>query len=85
MGKFGEESQYGNKIHLWVMFRYAEMLLNYAEAMNEYLSSPSQDVYDAIIALRARAGIESGNDESPYGLKKNMTQAEMRDSKRTAY
>ena len=79
MGKFGEESQYGNKIHLWVMFRYAEMLLNYAEAMNEYLSSPSQDVYDAIIALRARAGIESGNDESPYGLKKNMTQAEMRE------
>ncbi len=75
----GEESQYGNKIHLWVMFRYAEMLLNYAEAMNEYLSSPSQDVYDAIIALRARAGIESGNDESPYGLKKNMTQAEMRE------
>ena len=79
MGKFGEESQYGNKIHLWVMFRYAEMLLNYAEAMNEYLSSPSQDVYDAIIALRARAGIEAGNDESPYGLKKNMTQAEMRE------
>ena len=61
------------------MFRYAEMLLNYAEAMNEYLSSPSQDVYDAIIALRARAGIESGIDESPYGLKKNMTQAEMRE------
>ena len=79
MGKFGEESQYGNKIHLWGMFRYAEMLLNYAEAMNEYLSSPSQDVYDAIIALRARAGIEAGNDESPYGLKKNMTQAEMRE------
>lgn len=46
---------------------------------NEYLSSPSQDVYDAIIALRARAGIEAGNDESPYGLKKNMTQAEMRE------
>lgn len=47
--------------------------------MNEYLSSPSQDVYDAIIALRARAGIEASNDESPYGLKKNMTQAEMRE------
>ena len=29
-----------------------------------------QDVYDAIIALRARAGIESGNDESPMGLRK---------------
>ncbi|MDD3036611.1 RagB/SusD family nutrient uptake outer membrane protein [Bacteroides sp.] len=78
MGKFTGESEYSNKIHLWVMFRYAEMLLNYAEAENEYLSAPSKDVYDAIIALRARAGIEPG-DKSLYGLKEDMTQKEMRE------
>ena len=78
MGKFGEESEYGNKIHLWVMFRYAEMLLNYAEAENEYLDVPTEDVYNAIIALRARAGIEAG-DNSLYGLKEDMTQEEMRE------
>ena len=77
MGKFSGESEYSNKIHLWVMFRYAEILLNYAEAANEYLSTPNQDIYDAIIALRARAGIEPG-ENSMYGLKENMTQEEMR-------
>lgn len=61
----------------WVMFRYAEILLNFAEAENEYLSSPSQDVYDAIIALRKRAGIEAGNDNL-YGLRDDMSQADMR-------
>ena len=54
-----------------------EVLLNYAEALNEYLSSPSDDVYNAIISLRKRVGIEPGDDEM-YGLKKSMSQAEMR-------
>ena len=31
------------------MYRYGEVLLNYAEALNEYLSSPSDDVYNAIL------------------------------------
>lgn len=78
MGKFGSASEYSNKIHLWVMYRYAEVLLNYAEAENEYLGSPSQSVYDAIIALRTRAGIEAG-EKRLYGLKENMTQKEMRE------
>ena len=78
MGKFAGEAEYSNKIHLWVIYRYAEILLNFAEASNEYTSSPSQKVYDAIIALRARAGIEAG-DDSLYGLKENMTQGEMRE------
>jgi hypothetical protein len=37
--------------------RYAEILLNYAEAQNEYLSTPDQSVYDALDQIRARAGI----------------------------
>lgn len=78
MGKYATgEIEYKNNYHLWVMYRYAEILLNYAEAENEYLSVPSKAVYDAIIALRKRAGIEAGDDNS-YGLKPNMTQIEMR-------
>ena len=65
-------------LHLWVMYRYGEILLNYAEALNEYQSAPSQEIYDAIIALRKRAGIEEGDGN--YGLKslKDMTKDEMR-------
>ena len=76
MGAFEEKGEYANCKHFWVMFRYAEILLNYAEAKNEYLPSPSPDVYDAIRALRKRAGIEPGEGEK-YGLEE-MTQAEMR-------
>lgn len=78
MGKFETATEYSNVVHVWVMFRYAEMLLNFAEAENEYLDTPSQEVYNAIIALRARAGIEPG-DNNLYGLDANMTQAEMRE------
>lgn len=78
MGKFSGESEYGDKIHLWVMFRYAEILLNYAEAANEYFPAPTKEIYDALIALRARAGIEAGKKNAMYGLKENMTQKEMR-------
>lgn len=77
MGNFESGSEYQATLHNWVMFRYAEILLNFAEAENEYLSSPSQDVYDAIIALRKRASIEAGNDNL-YGLRDDMSQADMR-------
>jgi hypothetical protein len=79
MGKYdANRTDYdGDMLHLWVMYRYGEVLLNYAEALNEYLSSPSDDVYNAIISLRKRVGIEPGDDEM-YGLKKSMSQAEMR-------
>lgn len=38
----------------WVFFRYADILLMYAEALNE-ASGPSQAVYDAVNAVRQRA------------------------------
>jgi len=41
---------------LWTMIRYAEILLNYAEAMNES-QGPSPEVYDALDAVRSRAGV----------------------------
>lgn len=36
--------------------RYAEILLNYAEAQNEALGAPDQSVYDAVNAVRNRSG-----------------------------
>jgi SusD family. len=78
LGDFENADQYGNTLHLWVMFRYAEILLNFAEAENEYLDAPSGEVYEVITALRKRAGIEPG-DDNMYGLKRDMTQHEMRE------
>jgi hypothetical protein len=77
MGNFSGASEYSNNYHLWVIFRYAEILLNYAEALNEYLPSPSSDVYNSIILLRKRVGIPAGSDKL-YGLNANMTKDEMR-------
>ncbi len=39
----------------WIFIRYAEVLLNYAEAKNE-ATGPDQSVYDAINMVRARSG-----------------------------
>lgn len=39
-----------------IVFRYAEVLLSFAEAANE-LSGPSPDVYDALDKVRTRAGM----------------------------
>jgi hypothetical protein len=54
----------------WIFIRYAEVLLNYAEAKNE-ASGPDQSVYDAINQVRARAGQPA--------LAAGFTQAELRD------
>ena len=77
MGKFEDAETTTNPSHKWILFRYAEILLNFAEAQNEYGQQPTVDVYGAIFELRERAGIEPGND-GMYGLKPNMTQDEMR-------
>ena len=49
----------GNSYRNWSIIRYAEILLNYAEAMNE-ANGPSAEVYDALDQIRHRAGI-TGN------------------------
>jgi len=48
----------------WIEIRYAEVLLNYAEAQNEYVSAPDASIYQAINQLRRRAGIQT---EIPIG------------------
>lgn len=52
-------------------FRYAEILLNYAEARNEAISIPDESVYNAVNEIRNRAGL---ND-----LPDDLTKDEMRD------
>ncbi|HEV2478244.1 MAG TPA: RagB/SusD family nutrient uptake outer membrane protein [Puia sp.] len=53
------------------LMRYAEILLNYAEARNE-VSGPDQYVYAAINQVRQRAGLR------PYELPAGLTQDQMR-------
>jgi hypothetical protein len=77
MGNFESTNNYSNQDEDWVIFRYAEILLNYAEAANEVAGAPGPDVYAAITALRARAKIAPGANNL-YGLAPNMDQATMR-------
>lgn len=63
----------GSSYRNWIIIRYAEILMNYAEAMNE-VEGPSTKVYDALDAVRHRAGI-TGNVEDRSDLtssKENM-------------
>ncbi|MDO7845521.1 RagB/SusD family nutrient uptake outer membrane protein [Hymenobacter sp. M29] len=60
----------------WPLMRYAEILLNYAEAINE-AGQPAL-AYPALIQLRTRAGIEPGTN-GQYGLTPGLSQAQMRD------
>jgi hypothetical protein len=57
------------------LIRYAEILLNYAEASNE--SDDIGTAYDQLIAIRKRAGIEPGSD-GDYGISANLTKEGMR-------
>jgi hypothetical protein len=76
MGDFEEATTYSNHSSDWVVMRYAEILLEYAEARNEVEATPQADVYEQLYAIRARAGIDAGAGN--YGLAPNMTQAQMR-------
>ncbi|MBT2561793.1 RagB/SusD family nutrient uptake outer membrane protein [Pedobacter sp. ISL-68] len=59
----------------WPLIRYAEILLNYAEAINE--TGQTALAYPKLLAIRKRAGITAGADNL-YGLKANMSVDEMR-------
>lgn len=63
----------------YIYFRYAEMMLNYAEAQNEANYTVNDaSVYKVLVDIRKRAGIAQGTGTYGYGLKDNMTQDEMR-------
>ena len=58
------------------IFRYADVLLMYAEAINELNSSAPQEVHDVLRKIRGRAGISEANN---YGIPASLTQAEARE------
>jgi hypothetical protein len=61
----------------WIEMRYAEVMLNYAEAANE--TGRTEEAYTQLKALRVRAGIDKGSN-SMYGLQVGMTQEQMREA-----
>lgn len=63
----------GSAYRLWTIIRYAEILMNYAEALNE-VSGPTQEVCDLLDQIRHRAGI-TGNVADRADLR---TQSAMR-------
>ncbi|WP_437917864.1 RagB/SusD family nutrient uptake outer membrane protein [Sphingobacterium sp. LRF_L2] len=65
----------GNTERSWPLIRYAEILLNYAEAINE--AGFPEKAYNSLIEIRQRAGILAGTD-GLYGLNANMNTEEMR-------
>lgn len=57
------------------LIRYAEILLNYAEASNE--AGNTSIAYDQLRAIRKRAGIAAGTDGN-YGIAANLSKEDMR-------
>jgi hypothetical protein len=73
MGNFENAIKYDNLNHDFILFRYAEVLLNFAEARNEFLSAPDGQVYSNVETIRRRAGL------NPYQLAPGLSQAQMRE------
>lgn len=72
-GTGNRPTNYISRTHNFPIFRYAEILLNYAEAKNEAITSPDASVYKAIEDIRQRAGL------APYALPSGLNQAQMRE------
>jgi hypothetical protein len=75
MGDFSAAASYGNTSHNYPIFRYAEVLLNYAEALNEV--GQTEQAMQQLIALRQRAGLTAGTG-SRYGIAAGISQASAR-------
>lgn len=75
--KYVDESldllQNKTSVHSWIYIRYAEILLNYAEALNE-AQGPVIAVYNSVNAVRSRTGVAM--PPLPVGL----SQSQMRDA-----
>jgi hypothetical protein len=59
----------------WIEIRYAEVMMNMAEAANEI--GQTTEAYDVLKAIRARAGIDAGGS-GLYGLQPGMSKEAMR-------
>lgn len=72
MGDFSLADAYASHSADHILFRYAEILLDYAEALNEYLPAPGDEVYGAVESIRKRAGLV------PYQLPQGLSRDAMR-------
>lgn len=77
MGNFENATTYASHSSDWVVMRYAEILLSYAEALNEVETAPQADVYQQLYAIRARAGIAPGVGNN-YGIAQGLSKDQMR-------
>ncbi|MGX5817974.1 RagB/SusD family nutrient uptake outer membrane protein [Chitinophaga lutea] len=66
--------------HYWIFMRYAETLLNYAEALNEASDAPPVEVYDALNQVRARKNVNM--PPVPAGLDKAQMRERIRHERR---
>jgi len=73
MGNFEDAAKYSDVNHDYILFRYAEVLLNFAEARNESLGAPDGQVYSNVEAIRQRAGL------NPYQLPAGLSKEQMRE------
>ena len=51
-------SAWGDDNQNFILIRYADILLMYAEAKNELLGQPDEQIYNALNAVRERAGVQ---------------------------
>lgn len=76
----GSATGFSNATHNFPIFRYAEVLLNYAEAQNEVLAAPDATVYKVINDIRKRGG--STGVFAPGSLSKEQMRAIIRNERR---
>ncbi|WP_316810942.1 RagB/SusD family nutrient uptake outer membrane protein [Pedobacter heparinus] len=81
MADFANGTAYSNQTHNFPIFRYADILLLFAEAKNE-VDGPgtgADSVYTYLRAIRARGGILIGTAPNTYGLINGLTADQMRE------
>lgn len=67
----------------WYILRYADVLLLYAEALNEVNNGPTAEAYEAVNMVRRRGyGLPVGTASSVADLEKGMTYEEFRQAVR---
>lgn len=75
LGNFTTGNTYSNTSHNFPIFRYAEIILNYAEALNE--TGQTEAAVQQVILIRRRAGLTIGAN-SRYGIPAGISQANLR-------
>ncbi len=77
LGDFTTGTAYSNQNHNFPLFRYADVLLMFAEAKNE-ADGPADSVYTYLREIRKRAGILEGSAPALYGIPDGLSQDQMR-------